>query len=294
MTTQLSEGICYNVGGRDGADNTIAPSYADRSRATLPTPQSTRESDIAKFMRHVQKTETCWLWTGPRHTDGYGRAFLHELNSENAIRAHRISFHLFVRPLEAREWVLHSCDNPPCVNPAHLRAGNIVDNVGDMVCRGRNWQASVLRCPSGHEYTPENTDVRDGRRYCRRCGHISARRRERERAAGIPPHQKHMTYAVRKSDGVLCEVAVPRRKADALTHRSVGPFGMSRGSRKRVSLEDLDKHYTPRVSNYDQIQVSAPLVTWLCCRRTVYATHPQHGCGVCRGTLKRTGEAPAR
>lgn len=35
---------------------------------------------------------------------------------------------------------------------------------------------------------------------------------------------------------------------------------------------------------YDDRQLAAALVTWLCCHRTVYATHPEHGCGHCRST----------
>jgi hypothetical protein len=33
--------------------------------------------------------------------------------------------------------------------------------------------------------------------------------------------------------------------------------------------------------SYDEIQIHAVLVTWLCCRRTVYATHPERGCARC-------------
>lgn len=89
-----------------------------------------------KFLSRVNKTETCWLWIGYRNTDGYGVIHL-----EPHVKkfAHRVSYTLFINPvIPDGAHVLHSCDNPSCVNPSHLRIGTHYDNMSDMVSRGRS------------------------------------------------------------------------------------------------------------------------------------------------------------
>jgi hypothetical protein len=162
-----------------------------------------------RFLKNVEKTETCWPWTGLRSTQGYGRFFLYELNPNNAIPAHRVAFHLFVRPLQRDELVLHSCDNKWCVNPAHLRAGDHWDNARDASERKRLWQFAVTSCPNGHPYDGDNLRMYQGRRYCAACKAAYLRRRRttspREWAGGIVRGKAALTkelaeYVIRSTD----------------------------------------------------------------------------------------------
>ena len=87
-----------------------------------------------RFMKHVVKTDSCWLWHGakPNHYPSF------RLSRNKIVKAHRFSFELVNRKLSDDECVLHSCDNPNCVNPAHLRAGDRTENNKERVAKGRS------------------------------------------------------------------------------------------------------------------------------------------------------------
>lgn len=77
----------------------------------------------------------CWEWQGNRNVGrgGYGQLSVWP----NTYLAHRIAYALTKGPIPAGLFVLHRCDNPPCVNPAHLWLGTARDNSADMVAKGR-------------------------------------------------------------------------------------------------------------------------------------------------------------
>lgn len=94
-----------------------------------------------EFWSRVRKGEGCWEWTGPRDLDGYGCFFIEKQN----FRAHRISL-----LLTANQWpeeVCHRCDNPPCVRPDHLFAGNRLINARDAIAKGRH-----ISCRKGRRH----------------------------------------------------------------------------------------------------------------------------------------------
>lgn len=118
------------------------------------------------FWQHVKVGDPseCWLWTGSKHKQGYG------LYGAGPRRAHRIAWTLIHGEIPPGLQVLHRCDNPPCVNPAHLFLGTDKDNHQDKAAKGRHWQQKKTACPQGHPYTPENTYTPpSGGRHCRIC-----------------------------------------------------------------------------------------------------------------------------
>jgi len=107
--------------------------------------------------------EHCIEWSGARTPDGYGSIFRRGYPRY----AHHWAYEKFYGPIPAGLSVLHSCDNPPCINPFHLRAGSQSDNILDSVQRGHHFNANKTHCPRGHEYTAANT--RGGGRQGRKC-----------------------------------------------------------------------------------------------------------------------------
>jgi len=76
----------------------------------------------------------CWEWAGALNANGYGT--FRKGGKVNA--AHRVSYTIHVGAIPEGLLVRHKCDNPPCVNPAHLELGTQAQNVEDMVMRRRN------------------------------------------------------------------------------------------------------------------------------------------------------------
>ena len=83
-----------------------------------------------------QGGEECWPWKGARLRQGYGHIMLTR-SPDRRLRAHRVAWELHYGPIPDGLVVMHTCDNPPCVNPAHLRIGTIGDNNRDRSNKGR-------------------------------------------------------------------------------------------------------------------------------------------------------------
>ena len=93
-------------------------------------------TDEDRFWASVYKSDGCWLWTGHVNGSGYG---LIRWRGRQSL-AHRISFELHRGPVPLGLFVLHRCDEPPCVNPDHLYVGTKADNARDMMERGRDFR----------------------------------------------------------------------------------------------------------------------------------------------------------
>jgi hypothetical protein len=121
----------------------------------------------------------CWVWTASRDACGYGRI---RWDGQNKT-AHRVVYELLRGPVDPALTLDHLCRNRGCVNPAHLEPVSLAENImrGDGV-GVRN--AAKTHCKSGHEFTPENTYWKRGKRACRECGRRATRRWREKVQAG--------------------------------------------------------------------------------------------------------------
>ncbi|MDO8703390.1 MAG: HNH endonuclease [Sulfuricaulis sp.] len=97
-------------------------------------PPSGRSLALWLKSRTVESPSGCWDWTGAQQGVGYGfvPAKMHKSRY-----AHRAMYEAVCSPIPSGYFVLHSCDNPRCINPAHLMVGTHKDNMRDRDAKGR-------------------------------------------------------------------------------------------------------------------------------------------------------------
>lgn len=98
----------------------------------------------------------CWPWTGAKDAHGYGMAWV----GDRTVRAHRVALELATgEPLRGLH-ALHSCDNPPCCNPSHLRAGTHAENMSDRKERDRGYRPRGELAPLARLTETEVAEIR--------------------------------------------------------------------------------------------------------------------------------------
>ena len=133
-----------------------------------------------RFETKIERTDTCWLWMGATNSKGYGCWAVDGVSQ----LAHRVAYELMVRQIPEGLTIDHLCRNKLCVNPAHLEAVTLRENIARAY-----EQDKPSHCPQGHEYSPENTYLNprpSGRvnRICRKCAYQATKRnRAKNRAA---------------------------------------------------------------------------------------------------------------
>lgn len=123
--------------------------------------------DEQRFWKSVEKTDKCWLWRAGRDHDGYG-IFGAKIFGVRVHSAHRYSHMLATGEiLSPAILVMHSCDNPPCVNPAHLSSGTWADNTADMISKGRHLDRVRIHANKIAKLSEDQVRsiLRDGRPY---------------------------------------------------------------------------------------------------------------------------------
>jgi HNH endonuclease len=163
----------------DGSAMTLALAEADELTLDheLPKPRTNSRAVLVRWREKVSDVPTpsgCWLWTGGRDKDGYGRFSVGRQHR----RAHHLAYILFVGPIPDGLEIDHLCRNPGCVNPWHLEP--VPQRVN--VLRGTGLAAVNARkthCINGHEFTLANTYVNPstGNRRCQTCHRDEQRRR---------------------------------------------------------------------------------------------------------------------
>lgn len=95
-----------------------------------------RGNNRHKFWKKAKVSDECWPWQeGLSDPGGYGKT----TQNDKTEYAHRIAWELFHNEkIPEGMCVLHTCDNPPCINPFHLYLGTKAENNTDRAKKGRN------------------------------------------------------------------------------------------------------------------------------------------------------------
>ena len=126
--------------------------------------------------RSVIDENGCWLWQGGR-TSGYGQIRVHGRREV----CHRVTYKFIKGDIPDGLELDHICRVRHCVNPDHVEPVTHATNI----FRAALGQRNSNTCKYGHEWTPDNTYIRDDNgqihRQCKMCARISRERKKMEK-----------------------------------------------------------------------------------------------------------------
>ncbi|MES2789991.1 MAG: HNH endonuclease [Planctomycetota bacterium] len=115
---------------------------------------------LDRFLEKVQKSADpagCWMWIGSKRNE-YGGIKVNGVVKQ----AHRVAYTLYHGEIPNGLVLLHSCDNQLCVNPDHLTPGKQLDNVQDMLAKGRATPFASPRSPIPPQQVAEMRQAKAG------------------------------------------------------------------------------------------------------------------------------------
>ena len=185
---------------------------------------------LQRLVNRSKRTKNgCLEWTGWCTATGYGSTAFRGRGQST----HRLMYLAVIGPIPEGMQVLHSCDNPPCMNPRHLSLGNGQENMQQAVERGRHYEAEKTHCDRGHELGGDNVRKDgNGSRHCKTC----ARARHRINA-GWP---EDLAYSVPK--GAVGQVPSDLKRVKPPIRRKHGSSHCTKGH----ELSGRNRYVTPK------------------------------------------------
>ena len=124
------------------------------------------------FYRYAFSNNGCWPWNRGKNKKGYGQISL----GGKQIGAHRAVYQAFKGKINDDMVIMHSCDNPVCVNPNHLSEGSQSENLKQAFIknRARSYNSKKTHCSKGHAFSGENLSFYKNNRICKACARIKS------------------------------------------------------------------------------------------------------------------------
>lgn len=149
--------------------------------SVTPTPAIERVMSRIAYADVPFGGSVCWIYTGHLSSRGYGQV---RVGPERRVTVHRVAYEALVGPIPDGFHVDHLCRTRSCVNPAHLEAVTLRENVLRGVGITARYAAATT-CIHGHRFDEANTYTHRGKRSCRECkrGQYRAYRLRKKAAA---------------------------------------------------------------------------------------------------------------
>lgn len=155
------------------------------------------ERSLEIMWKHIDRDgpNGCWIWTGGVNNMGYGKMKF----GTKIMAVHRLVYQLAHGFIKPRDWCLHKCDTPRCVNPEHIFLGDDSANMADKVAKGRQTRGEdAFKAKLNNAQVMEMRRIRatEGWSYNRLAAHFGLRSGTGARSICLGLHWKHLPVVV--------------------------------------------------------------------------------------------------